>query len=1162
LEHPTVTYSTAGVYNVTLQVTNGTGSNSVTKTTYINVGTPAQPSVINGLASPCASSTQTYSVTNVPGVTYAWTVPAGWTITTGAGTSSITVTTGTTSGTIQVTPSNTCGNGTARTLSVTITAASAASVSIAAASNPACAGASVTFTPTPTNGGTTPTYSWKVGSTIVGSGSTYTSSALTNGNIVTCIMTSNATCVTGSPATSNAVTMTINPTVIPSVAISTPLTTICNGATTVFTAVPTNGGTTPSYQWKVGATVVGTNSATYSTNALANTNVVTCVMTSNATCASPTTATSNAISMTVNPNVIPSLTITQTTGTNPICAGATATFTPTPSNGGTTPAYQWKIGANNATTGSTFTTTALANGDVVTCVMTSNAACVSPTTATSNGLTMTVTTITPSAGSNSPVCVTSTLNLTSSGGTGYAWSGPNNYTNGTQNPQLSNVASIAAGNYTVTVTGTGGCTATALTNVVITPATVGGSVAAGVTQIILGQSTGNINLTGQTGAVVKWQKRLGSGSWTDIASTSTTYSEIPNVVGIWEYQAVVQNGTCSVVNSASVFIEVLTSNAGAVTGGNTPICLGTSTGILTLGGYTGTIVKWQKRVNGGTWIDITNTSATYSETPSSAGSWEYIAVVNSGTIMNSAPTTIVVNPTTVGGTVNSSTEVCSGNTSGPLNLVGNVGSVLKWQSSVSPFTSWIDITNTQLNYTSLTLTQTTKFRAVVQSGNCLVENATPATITIDSATIGGSVATGITQIYFGSPTGTISLNGQLGTVVKWQKRLGSGSWTDINVTTLTYSETPTSIGFWEYRAVVQNGICSVVNSTSIIVEVIASTAGSVTGGTTPICLGNPTGNLTLGGYTGTIVKWQKRVDNGTWVDITNTSATYSETPSSVGTWDYRAVVLNGVDQYSTSVSIVVIPATVGGTVNSDNTVCAGTSVNGLTLSGNVGKILKWQSAVSPFSTWLDISDTTNTYNTGALTETTKFRAVVQNGSCTIENSVPATIQVQPLPTSSFTYSANLLSVTFTNTSTNATSYSWDFGSSSMTSTAPNPVFTYPAAGQYTVVLTAINGSCTSTSSQTITVSDVGVDEQSKQSMQIFPIPTTGKINIQFVNQVFDNTQLNVIDITGKVVYSKVIGNLNSNHVLELDLSSLTTGVYNIRISDKTQVMNKVIVIER
>ena len=44
---------------------------------------PTQPTAITGVASPCVGSSQTYSVTNVAGVTYDWAFPAGWTQTGG-----------------------------------------------------------------------------------------------------------------------------------------------------------------------------------------------------------------------------------------------------------------------------------------------------------------------------------------------------------------------------------------------------------------------------------------------------------------------------------------------------------------------------------------------------------------------------------------------------------------------------------------------------------------------------------------------------------------------------------------------------------------------------------------------------------------------------------------------------------------------------------------------------------------------------------------------------------------------------------------------------------------------------------------------------------------------------------------------------------------------
>jgi hypothetical protein len=88
-----------------------------------------------------------------------------------------------------------------------------ASVSLAAVPSGAiCAGTSITFTATPANGGT-PAYQWKKGvANIPGAtDAAYTSTTLANGDKITVVMTSTATCVTGSPATSNAINVTVNP---------------------------------------------------------------------------------------------------------------------------------------------------------------------------------------------------------------------------------------------------------------------------------------------------------------------------------------------------------------------------------------------------------------------------------------------------------------------------------------------------------------------------------------------------------------------------------------------------------------------------------------------------------------------------------------------------------------------------------------------------------------------------------------------------------------------------------------------------------------------------------------------------------------------------------------------------------------------------------------
>ncbi len=265
------------------------------------------------------------------------------------------------------------------------------SVSIAADQTDVCAGTTVSFTATPVNGGTGAVYQWLLNG--VNSGNTtnhYTNSNLANGDKISCVMTSNAACVTSAKATSNSITITVNAHIAPSVNIVPSINNICQGTPVTFTATPNNGGSAPVYQWQVNGSNAGTNSPTFSSSTLNNGDQVNCLVTSNAVCVTPASATSNIVTMTVNPLVTPAVSIAGVMQTS-ICPGSTVTFTATPTNGGSTPVYQWLVNGTNAGTNSpTFNTNTLSNGDVISCQLTSDAACLATPAAKSNNVTITV----------------------------------------------------------------------------------------------------------------------------------------------------------------------------------------------------------------------------------------------------------------------------------------------------------------------------------------------------------------------------------------------------------------------------------------------------------------------------------------------------------------------------------------------------------------------------------------------------------------------------------------------------------------------------------------------------------------------------------------------------------------------------------------------------
>ncbi len=128
-----------------------------------------------------------------------------------------------------------CPDQYSNTTVVTVSAQQAVSVSIAANPNGnICGGESVNFTATPSNAGASPTYQWKLNGSNVGSGgTTYTSTSLNDGDVVTCQLTSSLACASGNPATSNSITASVTPSPNPNITATGSINTCGQGTVTL-----------------------------------------------------------------------------------------------------------------------------------------------------------------------------------------------------------------------------------------------------------------------------------------------------------------------------------------------------------------------------------------------------------------------------------------------------------------------------------------------------------------------------------------------------------------------------------------------------------------------------------------------------------------------------------------------------------------------------------------------------------------------------------------------------------------------------------------------------------------------------------------------------------------------------------------------------------------
>jgi len=330
-----------------------------------------------------------------------------------------------------LTSSNTCvinPSDTSNAITVTVSSLAIPYVLITAAQNPICLGQTDEFSATPYFTGSYTKYQWLVNGKNAGTdsaGFTYTPAT---GDYITCTLATNRACgVDTFVLASNLIYMQFT-SVVPAITISTSLNPICAGTLTTFTAQPVNGGQ-PSYQWLVNGTPAGTNSSIFSTSGLANNDTVSCQLTSTLGCVTTPQAISNKLGMVVIPLVTPAITIAASK--NPVCVDSLVNFTAAAVNNGNAPYYAWQVNGSNVGGNSpNFSSAHLANGDVVTCTLTSNVTCPTNPVANSKPLTMVVTpTIITSLSlftPDNPVCYTSPARFTATpvnGGSspGYQW---------------------------------------------------------------------------------------------------------------------------------------------------------------------------------------------------------------------------------------------------------------------------------------------------------------------------------------------------------------------------------------------------------------------------------------------------------------------------------------------------------------------------------------------------------------------------------------------------------------------------------------------------------------------------------------------------------------------------------------------------------------------
>ena len=438
-------------------------------------------------------------------------------------------------------------------------------------------------------------------------------------NLAAGVYTVIANDLSSSCSVTQTVTISQPPALTLSIAANTP--SACVGTSITITASASGGTAAYGYAWAAGPAT-----ATY---------VVSQTIGGNYTYTNTTTdANLCQITNTVTVTFVNNPTLTATSST--VCVGTTATLT---ASGATS--YTWNPGnviGSTFTSAPASTTTMTVIGAIGTCSATTNAII------TVNALP------TPTAGSNSPVCVGNPINLTGSTANSYTWTGPSGFMSNVQNPVIPVCGLANGGTNTLTVTDANGCTNFVTVNVIVNPLP---TIVVNNPTVCVNQA---INFTSSGGATYLWS---GPNSFTSNLQNPTIPSATLNMSG--SYTVIVTSAAgCSntAVSNATVFAlpnPNITSNS--------PVCAGQT---LNLFGTGGAVYAWS-----GPGYTGPNQNPIINNVTITANGI-YTLLVSSGSCTASTTYTVAINPIPVFNFTGSNV-LCNGQSNGTSTVNVTVG---------------------------------------------------------------------------------------------------------------------------------------------------------------------------------------------------------------------------------------------------------------------------------------------------------------------------------------------------------------------------------------------------------------------------------------------------------------------------------------------------------
>jgi gliding motility-associated-like protein len=414
----------------------------------------------------------------------------------------------------------------------------------------------------------------------------------------------------------------------------------------------------------------------------------------------------------------------------------------------------------------------------------------------------------------------------------------------------------------------------------------------------------------------------GTGTWTAAGTNPSAVTFInPNdpatninglTAGTYTFFWTISNAVCS-ESTDSVQIIVYPSTVAGNLVADAFVCISGNNGTVKLTGYTGRVTQWEVSTDSTAWNAIVNTTDSLIYTNLLSTTY-YRAFVQNG-ICNTVQTNIVsihVNPVSVGGKLIPARDtVCATANTGSLKLSGFTGVIMRWEYSTDNGNNWTSVNNSDTTYNYTNLTNTTWYRVMIQSGVCSSAYSDTAIITVDSPTVIGILADNAV-VCATSNNGKISVTGKTGAVIHWEVSVDNGNtWSIISNTadSLIYTNLTTTS---QYRALIQNGVCAILYSNSVVISVIQPVTIANAGPDQVLC--NANADIVLQANTpssGTGI-WNF-VSGPSTVSFTNQAAVNTAASGlKTGTYLFSWTISNGTCPSSTDTVIVKIDRVISG----------------------------------------------------------------------------------------------------------------------------------------------------------------------------------------------------------------------------------------------------------